>query len=113
MTSLYIYYKVQPSLAEPLSHAIAAMQASLRSGMPGLAVALWCRSDEPTAPGLQTWMETYHFNGHADARAWQALEAAMAPLLAALPPGIEGPRHHERFELMTPRPAGYGGTPCV
>ncbi len=113
-SSLYIYYKVRPELAVPLREAIHTMQARLRSAMPGLAAALWTRSDQADGATPATWMEVYQFNGHADARAWTALDEALAPLLAQLPEGIDGPRHRERFSLMAPSICtGYGGLPCA
>lgn len=115
MTSLYIYYKVRPDLALPLREAVHTLQARLRSAMPGLAATLWSRSDAQTGDGERaTWMEVYQFNGHADARAWTALDEALSTLVAQLPEGIDGPRHSERFSLMPPSiSTGYGGLPCA
>jgi hypothetical protein len=109
MRSLYVYYKVNPDQFELLSPAILAMQARLRALMPGLAAHLWQRSDRADDSATPTWMEVYQFNGHADDRAWAALDDAMMPLLDQLPAGIVGDRHREQFLLVPPLPTGHGG----
>lgn len=110
MSALYIYYRVQPGREQVLAEAIHGMQARLRAGMPGLAASLQQRIErgtgEPTwSPGL-TWMETYHFNGHADLRAWASFEAALGREVASLPAGIEGGRQTECFAPLAPHKAG-------
>jgi len=109
MNSLYVYYKVQASHAPALKTAVLRMQLSLRSAMPGLAASLHQRthshalshvdgtSTSTTGHDNATWMETYHFNGHADARAWQQLLDLMKQVVKQLPSGIEGERHEEWF----------------
>lgn len=109
MNSLYVYYKVQPIQAQALQTAVLRMQWRLRSAMPGLAASLHQRThshatphvvESPastTAQDTATWMETYHFNGHADARAWQQLVDMMQQVVKQLPSGIEGERHEEWF----------------
>jgi hypothetical protein len=78
--------------------------------MPGLAASLSEKLDAPAQEGagsssntqpLLTWMETYHFNGHASTDAWARFEATLAQHAAGLPTGIEGPRHIERFERLS------------
>ncbi len=108
MRSLYIYYKVTPDQTPVLSQAVLSMQAHLRALMPGLGAHLWMRDDPDQANG-PTWMEVYQFNGHADARAWSALDEALAAHLGDLPPGILGERHREHFTLMPAMPTGHGG----
>jgi Domain of unknown function (DUF4936) len=104
MQSLYIYYKVQPGQAPELLNAIVSMQQQLRAHMPGLAASVHQRANEPIVEmgaALHTWMEIYQFNGHADARAWAALDAALAARLPSLPAGIDGPRHAECFQTLS------------
>ena len=104
MSALYIYYRVQPGCEQVLATAIHQMQARLRAGMPGLAASLQQRTDlatgQPTREPQATWMETYHFNGHADHRAWAVFEAALAKELPALPEGIDGARQTECFSPL-------------
>jgi hypothetical protein len=110
MRSLYIYYRVQPSQKPDLWVAVSDMQSALRGQMPGLAASLSEKIDTSVAdrtgsaattqPPL-TWMETYHFNGHASTEAWERFEATLAQRVAGLPAGIEGPRHIERFERLS------------
>ncbi len=109
MNSLYVYYKVQPALAQVLQTAVLRMQWRLRSAMPGLAASLHQRTHSHAMPhvadtttsstgqDIATWMETYHFNGHADARAWQQLVDMMQQAVKQLPTGMEGERHEEWF----------------
>lgn len=103
MRSLYVYYRVLPTQCTPLWQAVTDMQLRLRSAMPGLAASLHQRldsaSDQPA-----TWMETYHFNGHASDQAWQAFEAALGAQALLLPLGIDGARHLERFVRMDTAP---------
>lgn len=99
-TTLYIYFRVPRARAAELQPALQDMQDRLRAMMPGLAAALMRRSDEDPAAD-STWMEVYHFNGHADQRAWEAFEAALGRQLQALPPGLMGERHAERFEMLS------------
>ncbi len=109
MTALYIYYRVQAPCPEALAPAVHAMQDRLRARMPGLAAGLHRRIEQPAAiapasgltPG-DTWMEVYQFNGHADHRAWAIFDAALDAEVGLLPPGIDGMRHAERFELLPP-----------
>jgi hypothetical protein len=73
--------------------------------MPGLAASLHQRTHSHTVECLPdasppinpTWMETYHFNGHADHRAWQQLMLTLGQAVSQLPPGIDGQRHVEWF----------------
>lgn len=104
MISLYIYYKVNPDHSDALQGAVHAMQARLRSAMPGLAASLHVRVDA-SAEAL-TWMEIYHFNGHADTRAWAAFEEALAAQAAQLPAGMIGARQMERFRAL-PAPVAH------
>lgn len=103
MRSLYIYFRVRPSERQLLWGAISDMQSAMRGEMPGLAASLSERIDaqdsgeSPDAPALLTWMETYHFNGHASDDAWHHFEAVLAQRTHSLPQGIEGSRHMERF----------------
>lgn len=105
MSALYIYYRVQPGREQGLAEAVHGMQARLRGAMPGLAASLQQRielgSGEPTRSPQATWMETYHFNGHADHRAWAVFEAALARELPSLPDGIDGARQTECFGPLT------------
>lgn len=114
MSALYIYYRVQPGREQALAAAIHAMQARLRGAMPGLAASLQQRTEpgtgEPTRSPQLTWMEAYHFNGHADHRAWASFGAALDRELPALPEGIDGPRHAECF---SPLPAPAAGAPST
>ena len=96
MRSLYIYYRIQPAHEEALWQAVTGMQHRLRSRMPGLAAALHRRLDVGST-GLPTWMEAYHFNGHASDHAWSNFESALLAQAATLPEGIEGERQLERF----------------
>lgn len=104
MSALYIYYRVQPGCEQVLAAAIHQMQARLRGAMPGLAASLRQRTDlttgEPSRAPQLTWMETYHFNGHADHRAWAAFEAALGQELPKLPEGIDGQRQTECFSPL-------------
>ncbi len=114
MTVLYVYYKVQGDQAALLWPAVKQMQAQLRSAMPGLAASLNQRVPPASMPTeatpaantpflegpLATWMEIYHINGHADHRAWQRLEQALAQAAALLPAGMEGSRHCEWFDRL-------------
>ena len=110
MRSLYIYYRVQSSQRQALWSAVSEMQLALRGLMPGLAASLSEKLDgasrqnhEPAVPPapLLTWMEIYQFNGHASDEAWQRFEQTLADHSAALPCGIEGPRHLERFMRLS------------
>jgi hypothetical protein len=110
MRSLYIYYRVQPSQKPFLWVAVSDMQSTLRGQMPGLAASLSEKLEAlptdsaavpPAVQPLLTWMETYHFNGHANTDAWQRFEATLTQHAAQLPPGIEGPRHIERFVRLS------------
>lgn len=96
MRSLYVYYRILSAHEAPLWQAVTDMQHHLRSRMPGLAAALHRRL-EPGTTGVPTWMEVYHFNGHASDQAWSTFEAALLAQAATLPEGIEGERHLERF----------------
>lgn len=112
MSALYIYYRVQPGREQVLAEAIRGMQARLRAAMPGLAASLLQRvelnSGQPTRSPQSTWMESYHFNGHADQRAWASFQGALARELDALPEGIDGERHAEAF---SPLPAAGATSP--
>jgi Domain of unknown function (DUF4936) len=110
MRSLYIYYRVQPAQKPELWLAVSDMQTALRGQMPGLAASLSQKLDTPPASeaplgaapqALLTWMETYHFNGHASTEAWERFELTLSQRAACLPAGIEGPRHVERFERLS------------
>ena len=103
MRSLYVYYKVNPGHAGTLREAVYQWHQGLRNDMPGLVAALHQRADTPdarTADAPLTWMETYHFNGHPSAQAWDAFEQLLASQAGSLPEGIVGPRHVERFERL-------------
>lgn len=103
MRSLYVYYKVNPGHAGTLREAVYRWHQGLRNDMPGLVAALHQRADTPdarTADAPLTWMETYHFNGHPSAQAWDAFEQLLASQAGSLPEGIVGPRHVERFERL-------------
>lgn len=104
MLSLYIYYRVHPEHAAALQGAVHDMQARLRSAMPGLAASLHVREDTAAGSAL-TWMEIYHFNGHADTRAWATFEDALATQAAQLPEGLIGVRQVERFRALSARAA--------
>lgn len=118
MRSLYIYYRVQPSERQPLWVAVSEMQSALRGEMPGLAASLSERVDAQlpaqgnAAPPPLTWMETYHFNGHASDDAWHRFEAVLAQRTQQLPQGIEGPRHLERFVRIS-APCWPSATPSL
>ena len=105
MITLYIYYKVDPAHAQSLRDAVQTQQQRLRAAMPGLVASLHERlpdraGDAP--PRELTWMETYAFNGHADDRAWQQLDAALETAVQALPASaILGARHVERFQRLS------------
>ncbi|HEX5373540.1 MAG TPA: DUF4936 family protein [Aquabacterium sp.] len=103
MLSLYIYYQVHPDHAAVLQGAVQDMQARLRSAMPGLAASLHVRED--AGASALTWMEIYHFNGHADDRAWATFEGALAMQAAQLPEGLIGARQVERFRALPARTA--------
>lgn len=112
MTVLYVYYQVQSQQAEWLRPEVQRMQARLRGAMPGLSASLNRRvtpacqphsvpaAGDPLLSATQTWMEIYHFNGHADHRAWQGLVNALDVAVAQLPAGMEGDRHVEWFERI-------------
>ena len=107
MRSLFIYYRVQPAQRQALWLAVSEMQSGLRGDMPGLAASLSERMEVPepalntAAPALLTWMETYHFNGHATQEAWLRFEEVLAQRTLLLPDGIEGTRHVERFVRLS------------
>ncbi len=104
MRSLYIYYRVETPKAQALWHAVTGMQQDMRNHMPGLAAALHQHLDAP-APDQQTWMETYHFNGHPSDDAWLAFEVQLDVRARSLPAGVIGDRHVERFSKMDTPPA--------
>jgi hypothetical protein len=114
MSALYIYYRVQPGREQVLAEAIRGMQARLRAAMPGLAASLLQRvelgSGQPTRSPQATWMEAYHFNGHADQRAWASFQAALTRELGTLPEGIEGERHAEAFSPLPATAPAAGAT---
>ena len=114
MSALYIYYRVHPGREQVLADAVHGMQARLRASMPGLAASLQQRVElgtgRPTRSAGVTWMETYHFNGHADHRAWASFETALAREVPTLPEGIEGARHTECFSPLPPTKAGTFST---
>jgi Domain of unknown function (DUF4936) len=113
MNSLYVYYKVQCDQAPALQTAVVRMQSNLRSAMPGLAASLQHRTNGHAMPSVTqvstsiagqvtyTWMEAYHFNGHADERAWQQLMERLQSAIKQLPPGIVDERHEEWFTRTT------------
>lgn len=98
MRSLYVYYRVNAAQAAQLQPAIVRMQHTLRQAMPGLAAMLHQRVLSEGSP--LTWMETYHFNGHANAQAWQMLTEHLLAQVAQLPSGIDGERHLEWFDRI-------------
>jgi Domain of unknown function (DUF4936) len=107
MRSLFIYYRVRPLERQALWQAVSDMQSDLRGEMPGLAASLSERIDlaessahSQASPPL-TWMETYQFNGHASDEAWLRFEAVLEQRAMALPEGVDGPRHVERFVRLS------------
>jgi hypothetical protein len=100
MRSLYVYYKVEPTQAGTLREAVYRWHQALRNDMPGLVAALHQRADTLASDATLTWMETYHFNGHPSAQAWDTFEQLLATQATSLPAGIVGPRHVEKFERL-------------
>lgn len=111
MSKLYVYYKVAPARAAELLPLLVDLQRRLREAMPGLACDIQRRTDAAATQDAtaQTWMETYHFNGFADARAWSALDDALGTALKALPEGLMGERHAERFDTLSSARMSLGG----
>ena len=90
--SLFVYFKLKASAAEPALSALLAMQQGLRADHPGLLARLFARTDASTL-GELTWMETYeHPAGLSD-----AFMADLGGAVQGLPADLIGPRHTEFF----------------
>lgn len=90
--SLFIYFKLASTHATEAQQRLVAMQAGLTASHPGLVARLLARTDERDS-AEPTWMEVYE-HPHGLSKAFLAdLQAAVA----ALPPGLIGPRHTESF----------------
>jgi hypothetical protein len=65
--TLYVYYKVPLAEHAALRPKVEAFQARVREAWPGLLADLLQRP-EPSAEGMETWMEIYqHSSGVSDA----------------------------------------------
>lgn len=90
--NLYVYYRVRSADAPQLIAAVHALQARLRSEIPGLICSFSLRAmDDAQGP---TFMETYSHAEGLDAQSQQLIEARAGRLLGAW---IVGDRHVERF----------------
>ena len=100
--SLYIYYKVAPEQHAAALVAIGRLQAELVRSVEGLHASLLTRTDHATheAP-TATWMEVYRHPQGLSA----ATEALLSQQVHALPPGLMGPRHTERFVELLVHPS--------
>lgn len=90
--SLFIYFKLASARAPQAQQQIQAMQTRLRACHPGLTARLLARTDGGGGSEA-TWMEVYEHPQGLSTAFLADLQAA----LAALPPGLIGPRHTESF----------------
>jgi Domain of unknown function (DUF4936) len=90
MKSLYVYYKVPVAEHAALRPKVESFQERVRQAWPGLVANLLQRP-EPSAEGMETWMEIYqHPAGVSD-----AAMAAIAQL--AIDMGLPAKRAAEIF----------------
>jgi Domain of unknown function (DUF4936) len=85
--TLYVYYKVPLAEHAALRPKVEVFQARVREAWPGLSADLLQRP-EPSAEGMETWMEIYqHPAGVSDAAmasiAQLALDMGLPPKRAA------------------------------
>jgi hypothetical protein len=101
---LFVYYRVRDDRAGAALVAVQAMQDAMRRRHPALRTRLLRRP--PTDPGPQTWMEIYAMDERVapdgvDASLQEEIELHAGALLAAC---IDGDRHVEVFERLSPTP---------
>ena len=90
MKTLYVYYKVPVAVHAALRPKVESFQERVRQDWPGLVADLLQRP-EPSAEGMETWMEIYqHSAGVSD-----AAMAAIAQL--AIDMGLPARRAAEIF----------------
>jgi Domain of unknown function (DUF4936) len=90
MKTLYVYYKVPMAEHAALRPKVESFQERVRQAWPGLVASLLQRP-EPSAEGMETWMEIYqHPSGVSD-----ATMAAIAQL--AIDMGLPAKRAAEIF----------------
>lgn len=93
---LYVYFRAALRRADAVQAAVTAMQAQLRSEIPGLQARLLQRID--ASSGQHTWMETYAIDPAAGADGvTEALGSTIEQRAAAWRDLIEGTRHVEVF----------------
>ena len=86
---LYVYWRVKPAAIGAASAEVARLQGDLRATHTGLRTALFQREGEPP-----TLMETYAIDGGVTPELQAAIEAQLAPAVAAW---ADGERHVEVF----------------
>lgn len=89
--ALFVYYKVNPILADGFKASVQQMQDQLCHTHPGLTARLWVRSS--TTVHEQTWMESYEHPHGLD----EGLVAQIEQAASTLPEGRLSPRHLEQF----------------
>jgi hypothetical protein len=98
MRELFIYYRVHVALAAEARDAVRAMQRELRTAHSTLVARLLTR---PQADGAETWMETYALDPRRESTTGidAQIESEITQRAAVLLPFIDGPRHHEFFDV--------------
>lgn len=94
---LYVWYRVAGAQAGPARSAVLAMQAALRSDVPGLEARLLTRIDTETS--AETWMESYARPAAAGG-VDEGVQATIAARAACSLAFIDGQRHCEAFEAV-------------
>ena len=95
MAMLFVYYKVPLAEHAACLTRVTRLQAALQAQWPALAMEILQRP-EPSAEGLETWMEVYRHPGGVNAE----ISAAIAQQALAL--GLPAKRATEMF--VPPRP---------
>jgi hypothetical protein len=90
MKTLYVYYKVPVAEHAALRPKVESFQERVRQAWPGLAANLLQRP-EPSAEGMETWMEIYQHPAGVS----EAAMAAIAQL--AIDMGLPAKRAAEIF----------------
>ncbi|NUZ08036.1 DUF4936 family protein [Piscinibacter koreensis] len=105
MRELFVYYRVSPGNADAAYAAVDRLQTGLVAEFPGLQARVLRRPIPPNAPAtaLQTWMEVYAMDAQAGgAGVDESVQQAIETRAERVRPFIEGPRHVEAFETITP-----------
>ena len=96
MSSLFIYWRVQPGREAQAIEAVSAWQAELRVQHPDLQVRLYRKAD--AISDAVTLMETYLSSPELNTALANTIERASE---VALQPWAQGLRHVERFDALS------------